>query len=111
MPGAADYEEKPWLRELDMFLWQDLNATGVARAIREITRDIAITDRALLRAVTAPTLILCQEGDELHPVELGRVLADLMPNADLIVLGSEDELMARLPELVTRVAAFLAGNR
>jgi pimeloyl-ACP methyl ester carboxylesterase len=90
-------------------LWQDLNAIGVARAIREITRDAAIADRDLLRAVAAPTLILCQEGDELHPVELGFVLADLLANAELIVLGSEDELMARLPELVARVADFLAG--
>jgi pimeloyl-ACP methyl ester carboxylesterase len=74
-----------------------------------VTRDTAIADRDLLRAVAAPTLILCQEGDELHPVELGFVLADLLPNAELIVLGSEDELMARLPELVARVADFLAG--
>jgi 3-oxoadipate enol-lactonase len=106
---VAEYDEKPWLRELDLFLWQDLNAIGVARAIREITRDVAIADRELLRKVTAPTLILCQEGDEIHPVELGYVLADLMPNTELILLASEDELMARLPELVTRVAAFLAG--
>jgi hypothetical protein len=33
-----------------------------------------------------------------------------MPNAQLVELGSEDELMARLPELVTRVAAFLAES-
>ena len=104
---VAEYDEKPWLRELDLFLWQDLNAVGVARSIREITRDVAITDRELLRKVTAPTLILCQEGDEIHPVELGYLLTDLMPNAELIVLGSEDELLARLPELVARVAAFL----
>jgi 3-oxoadipate enol-lactonase len=105
---VAEYEEKPWLQELDLFLWQDLNAVGVARAIREITRDVAIADRELLRKVTAPTLILCQEGDELHPVELGHVLAALMPSTELIVLTSEDELFTRLPELVTRVAAFLA---
>jgi 3-oxoadipate enol-lactonase len=105
----ADYDEKPWLRELDLFLWQDLNGVGVARAVREITRDVAIDDRQLLRAVTAPTLILCQEGDEIHPLELGVVLADLMPNAELIVMGSEEEMLARLPELVARVAAFLAG--
>jgi len=105
---VVEYDDKPWLRELDMFLWQDLNAVGVARSIREITRDVAMTDRELLRKVSAPTLILCQEGDEIHPVELGHLLADLMPNAELIVLGSEDELLARLPELVARVAAFLA---
>ena len=30
-----------------------------------------------------------------------------MPNAELLVLGSEEELLAQLPELVGRVAAFL----
>jgi pimeloyl-ACP methyl ester carboxylesterase len=105
----AEYDDKPWLRELDLFLWQDLNAVGVARSIREITRDVAIGDRELLRAVTAPALILCQEGDEIHPLELGVVLASLLPNAELVVMGSEEELLARLPELVAKVAAFLVG--
>jgi 3-oxoadipate enol-lactonase len=102
------YGEQPWLRELDMFLWQDLNATGVARAIRDVTRDVAIEDRELLRKVEAPTLILCQEGDELHPLALGEALADLIPNAELLVIGSDDALVQQLPELVARVAAFLA---
>jgi 3-oxoadipate enol-lactonase len=102
------YGEQPWLRELDMFLWQDLNATGVARAIRDVTRDVAIEDRELLRKVEAPTLVLCQEGDELHPLALGEALADLIPNAEFLVIGSDDALVQQLPELVARVAAFLA---
>jgi 3-oxoadipate enol-lactonase len=106
---AGDYEAKPWLRELDMFLWQDLNAVGVARAIREVTRDVAIADRELLRRVTAPTMLLCQEGDELHPIELGEILADVIPNAELVVMGSQDELLEQLPQLVARVAAFLGS--
>jgi 3-oxoadipate enol-lactonase len=107
--GHADqYGEKPWLRELDMFLWQDLNAVGVARAIRDVTRDVAIEDRELLRKVETPTLILCQEGDALHPLALGEVLVDIMANAELIVIGSERELFERLPQLVKRVADFLA---
>ena len=75
-----------------------------------VRRDAAISDRELLRAVTAPTIVICQEGDELHPVELGRILADIMPNSELIVLGSEGEMMARLPELVAKVAVFLAAD-
>ena len=67
-------------------------------------------DRELLRAVSAPTMILCQEGDELHPVEIGRILADVMPNSELVVIGSEGEMMARLPELVEKVAVFLAAD-
>ena len=66
--------------------------------------------RVPVRAVTAPTMIICQEGDTLHPVELGRILADIMPNSELIVLGSEGEMMARLPELVAKVAVFLAAD-
>jgi hypothetical protein len=31
-----------------------------------------------------------------------------MPNAELLVIGSEQELFDRLPELVARVSTFLA---
>ncbi len=110
--GHVDqYDERPWLRELDLFLWQDLNPTGVARAIRDVTRDVAIEDRELLRRVRAPVLILCTEDDELHPLVLGQILTELMANTELIVIGSEDELFTRLPELVGRVAAFLVEPR
>jgi hypothetical protein len=54
-------------------------------------------------------MLLCQEGDELHPIELGEILADVMPNADLVVMGSQDELLQQLPQLVAQVAAFLAS--
>ncbi|MGZ5299856.1 MAG: alpha/beta fold hydrolase [Actinomycetota bacterium] len=104
---AQVYEQAPWLREFDMLLWQDINPVGVARAIREVIRDVATTDRELLRRVEAPTMIICREGDSIHPAELGRVLAQLMPNTELIVLPGEEELMAAIPMLVGRVKAFL----
>jgi pimeloyl-ACP methyl ester carboxylesterase len=86
-----------------------MNPTGVARAIREIVRDVAIADRESLRRVSAPTLIICREGDSIHPAALGRVLADLMPTAELAILPGEQELIDAIPELVTRVSSFLAG--
>ena len=101
------YEQAPWLRDFDMLLWQDMNPVGVARAIREVVRDVAIEDRELLRRVAAPTMIICREGDSIHPAELGRVLVEIMPNAELIVLPGEEELMAAIPMLVGRVKAFL----
>ena len=52
-----------------------MNPQGVARAIREVVRDVAVEDRELLRRVTAPTMIISREGDRVHPAELGRVLA------------------------------------
>jgi 3-oxoadipate enol-lactonase len=103
-------ERAPWLREIDLVLWQDLNPPGVARAIRGAVRDVAISDRELLRRVETPALIICREGDSVHPAELGRVLAELLPNAELIVLGSEREMFEAIPELVVRVSGFLLGD-
>ena len=107
---AATYEQAPWLREFDMLLWQDMNPVGVSRAIREVVRDVALDDRERLRAVAAPTMLICREGDSIHPAELGGVLADIMPNAELIVLPGEEELMAAIPQLVGRVKAFLEAD-
>jgi 3-oxoadipate enol-lactonase len=104
------FDANPGLREFDMLLWQDMNPVGVARSIREVVRDVAIDDREKLRAVTAPAFVIAREGDAIHPAEIGRVLVDLMPNAELILLGSEEELMAQIPTLVQRVSAFLAGG-
>ena len=92
------YERAPWLRELDLLLWEDMNPVGVARAIREVTRDISISDRELLRKVDAPVLLICREGDAIHPAELGRILLELLPNAELVTLGSEEELIASIPD-------------
>jgi pimeloyl-ACP methyl ester carboxylesterase len=107
---SAAYERAPWLREIDLLLWQDMNPVGVARAIREIVRDVAISDRDLLRKVSAPTLLICREGDAIHPAALGRALAELMPNSELILLPGERELYEAIPELVGRVSSFLAGG-
>jgi pimeloyl-ACP methyl ester carboxylesterase len=87
-----------------------MNPQGVARAIREVVRDVAVEDRELLRRVTTPTMIISREGDRVHPAELGRALAELMPNAELIVMSGEEELMAAIPMLVGRVKAFLEGT-
>jgi pimeloyl-ACP methyl ester carboxylesterase len=105
--GRERYERAPWLRELDLLLWEDMNPAGVARAIREVTRDIPISDRELLRKVHAPVLVICREGDAIHPAELGRVLHGLFPSSELVMTASEEELIASIPMLVERVRAFL----
>ena len=101
------YERAPWLREFDGLLWEDMNPAGVARAIREVTRDVSISDRELLRKVEAPVLLICRENDAIHPAELGHVLHELLPNSELMTLASEEELIASIPMLVDRVRAFL----
>lgn len=109
-PGRiAKYREAPWLRDVDLLLWQDMNPIGVARALRGIVSDVAIHDRELLRKVEAPVLIIGREGDLIHPAHLTRLLAGTFPNAEMILLGGEEELIAAIPMLVERVGAFLTG--
>ena len=103
------YERAPWLRELDLLLWEDMNPVGVARAIREVVRDVSISDRELLRKVESPVLMICREGDSIHPAALGQILHELFPNSELVTLGSEEELIAAIPMLVERVRSFLEG--
>ncbi len=110
-PGrAAKYVNAPWLRELDFLMWKDLNAAGVAKALRGIVGDVAIRDRELLRKVDAPVLIIGREGDPIHPAEVSRVLVDLFPNSEMILLPGEEELVASIPMLVDRVGSFLTGD-
>jgi len=104
----AAYARAPGLREFDMLLWQDLDPVGVARAIRGIVGEVAVADREALRAVDAPALVIARRGDSLHPAWVAEAMVELMPNAELAMLDSEDDLFAAIPMLVERVARFLA---
>lgn len=106
---VAEYLRTPWKLELDRMLWEHEHPEGLARAIREVIRDRPVADREALRAVTRPVLLVCIEGDEIHPAELGHVLHELMPASELVVYPSQEALFAALPELVERVGRFLLG--
>jgi pimeloyl-ACP methyl ester carboxylesterase len=106
---AAEYLETPWRLEIDRVLWEHDDPDGLARAVRGAVDDWPIPDREMLRDVAIPTLIVCIEGDEVHPAELGRILAGLLPNAELVVFESQQALFDGIPELVARAAAFIAG--
>lgn len=107
---VAQYVQEPWMRELDRLLWDHDHPEGVARAVRGVIRDWPVPDRELLRAVTRPVLLIAIEGDEIHPVEVGLVLHDLMANSELLVFKSEAALLEALPEVVQRVSSFLLGE-
>ncbi|MGH2652095.1 MAG: alpha/beta fold hydrolase, partial [Actinomycetota bacterium] len=91
-------------------IWDHRHPEGVARAIREVIEDWPVSDRELLRRVTAPTLLIGIEGDDIHPAELSRILDDLLPHSELLLFESEAALFQAIPMLVQRVGAFLAGN-
>ena len=88
----------------------DLNIVGVPRAIREVIDDWPLRDREDMRKVTAPTLLICREGDVIHPAEVGRILAGVMPNAELMVFDDGMQMYDAIPQILQRVVDFL-GSR
>jgi pimeloyl-ACP methyl ester carboxylesterase len=92
---------------MDGLVWDHDHPEGVARAIRGVIEDQPVPDRQLLRRVTAPVLLICIEGDPIHPAELGRTLHELLPNSELVVYESDVALLQAIPELVPRVGSFL----
>jgi len=104
---VARYAEAPWQREFDRGLLTDLNTVGVPRAIRELVEDRPLTDRNDMAKVTAPTLMICRRGDVIHPAEIGEILVEIMPNAELLMFDDADDLLAAVPTIVARVNEFL----
>lgn len=91
-------------------LWQHQDPDGLARAIHGVVEDWPVPDRDLLRRVEIPTVIVVIERDEIHPAVVGRILAELMPRAELIEFAGQEELFAQIPALVGRISSFIAGN-
>ena len=104
---VANYEQMPWLREFDHRLLEGINPVGVPRAIREIINDWPLRDREDARRVTAPTLIISREGDVIHPAKVGRILAEIMPNAELMMFPDAQSMYEAIPTIVARVSEFL----
>lgn len=48
--------------------------------------DRPLSDRSVLGRITAPTLVVGQEADPLHPIALARELSELLPTASLLEL-------------------------
>jgi pimeloyl-ACP methyl ester carboxylesterase len=104
---VANYDRFPFLREFDRQNLANLNTVGVPRAIREVIEDWPLRDRHDVRSVTAPTLIIGREGDVIHPAEVARILADIMPNAELLMFGDGMSMYEAVPDIVARVRQFL----
>jgi hypothetical protein len=55
-------------------------------------------------------MLICVEGDPIHPAELGRILAGLLPNAVLEMLPDVTAMFEALPRLVRMVSEFLSAR-
>jgi pimeloyl-ACP methyl ester carboxylesterase len=86
-----------------------MNGDGIPFAIRECIDDPPIRDPEPITRVTAPALVIAQEGDPVHDTEVARELAALLPRAELLVFPDRFSLIREIPVLVSRVGAFLAS--
>jgi 3-oxoadipate enol-lactonase len=59
--------------------------------------------------VTAPALVLAARDDPVHPVEVARRLAALLPAATLYVFDRPDPVLTARAELRGQITGFLAG--
>jgi pimeloyl-ACP methyl ester carboxylesterase len=104
---AENYERFPFLRDLDEENLATLNPVGIPRAIREIVNDWPLEDRDQMRAVTAPTLLIARRGDDIHPAIVAEILADIMPNAELMMFEDGESMFRGIPAILAKVNEFL----
>jgi pimeloyl-ACP methyl ester carboxylesterase len=81
--------------------------TAVARALRELPAAFPLADRAGLRRVEAPALLVGQHGDDAHPAHVAEELAQALPNARLVMFDAGGVLWTHRRELRDLVAGFL----
>jgi 3-oxoadipate enol-lactonase len=86
-----------------------MNSTGIPKAIREVIDDPPIREGEPLRRVTAPALVIGQEGDPVHRAEVARELAESLPNAELILFEDRHAMLGEVATLTQRIAEFLVG--
>jgi pimeloyl-ACP methyl ester carboxylesterase len=68
---------------------------------------VPIADRSVLSAVTAPVLVVAQEGDPVHLVSVAREVAAALPNAQLHVFPEAGGIWLARDELRNLISTFL----
>lgn len=87
-----------------------LASPGVAVALEELPRCAPVADRSALSAVTAEVLLLAQEGDPLHPAQVARDLAAVLPRARLVVFDRPGVVFRERARLRAETAGWLSGS-
>ncbi|MGE5596335.1 MAG: alpha/beta fold hydrolase [Hyphomicrobiales bacterium] len=64
-------------------------------------------DPECYRAIRVPTLVLCHEGDGLHPARAGRLLAEKIPDCELVIAGDPGYWRTHPREFLTHITRYL----
>jgi len=85
---------------------------AVARAVRldRMPHSVPYCDRAELRRLRQPALVLAARGDPTHPLAVAETTAAALPHASLQLVGSRDEDAAgQLAQIRAEITGFLGG--
>lgn len=106
--ARGSFDGFPAAREIRRQSILQMNGDGIPWAIRECVDDTPVRDHEALTRITAPTLVIAQEGDPIHDAQVARDLASGLPNAELLLYPDPHAMMREIPSITQRVAAFLA---
>ena len=87
-----------------------LQSPGVTAALRALPAVTPVEDRGRLAAVSAQVLLLAQEGDPLHPAQVARDLAAVLPRARLVVFDQPGVVFRDRARLRGEISAFLNAD-
>jgi 3-oxoadipate enol-lactonase len=105
----GQFDGFPGAREMRVRSILAMNADGIPAAIREALDDPPVRDRRAIRRVTAPALVIGQEGDPVHEAEVARELAETLPRAELVMFPDRLAMLREVGRLTGRVAAFFSS--
>lgn len=103
MPDEGPAHIKRWGRQII-----DRAAPEAAIALRRVNNEADI--RAALPKIQQPTLVIHCDGDKIVPVEQARMLAKILPNAELVILKDSGHIptMTRPAEIAAQIERFFA---
>ncbi len=109
---ASYFQSGGTLTHLRSWSDQQCTATSAETAIRLMRNGWNVDVREAARKIKCPVLILHPERDAVVPIEQGRLLASLIPDARFVQLDSENHMPLgdepAWPRLVDEVRRFLA---
>jgi pimeloyl-ACP methyl ester carboxylesterase len=84
-----------------------LDSPGIAVGVASLPPVTPVPDRSQLAAVATEVLVLAQEGDALHPAQVARDLAAVLPRARLVVFDQPGVVLRDRRRLRVEITDFL----
>jgi pimeloyl-ACP methyl ester carboxylesterase len=103
-------EELGWPPEVIAYVGRSYashDPASLAVALRTVPDWLTLPDLSVVASLTQPACVLAWENDPLHPIELAREIASLMPTARLETIASQSTLFADPPAAGRIYRSFL----